>query len=414
MAAEMSSDPARYGPLRFHMLADHTQEMGVEQAGFREGYRKGFVDAQRLRAKTDEKQSADETKAESERDADAKPPKSPLRRILPFAIGGILILGAAIGGVLYWLSARHYETTDDAFIDAHTATISSQVAGRVSRILFDDNQTVADGEVLVQIDPRDFQVKVDQAQASLRNAAAQLGQAQAQLALQRANVEQAQAQVRLNEATLQQSQQDFARYRNVDPRAVTRQQVDSSSVQVRTAQARLDASRNAVGGANAQVEAADAQVQAAVAQLGEARVNADNAALQLSYTKILAPVAGRIAQRNVEVGSYVSPGQALFAVVPNDMWVTANFKESQLTDMRQGDPVAVTIDAYPKLTLHAKIDSFQRGTGSAFSTLPAENATGNYVKVVQRLPVKIVFEDSRIADLRLAPGLSVEPSVRVR
>jgi membrane fusion protein (multidrug efflux system) len=267
----------------------------------------------------------------------------------------------------------------------------------------------------MQLDQRDFQQKLDQAHASLGNAEAQLAQARAQLALQQANVDQAQAQVRVGEAELLQAQQDLARYRNIDPHATTRQQVDNSTAQARTAQARLDANRHAVAGAQAQVDAAAAQVKAAEAQVRGAQVDVANAELQLSYTTIAAPVAGRVAKRNVEVGTYTTPGQALVAIVPGQVWVTANFKETQLADMKPGQPVDIALDAYPDQVFHGKVDSFQTGTGSAFSVLPAENATGNYVKVVQRLPVKIVFDDpQRIDDLHLAPGLSVVPRVKVR
>jgi membrane fusion protein, multidrug efflux system len=232
--------------------------------------------------------------------------------------------------------------------------------------------------------------------------------------LQKANLEQAIAQVSVAEADLRQANQDLARYRGVDPRAVTRQDIDKTTATATGSQAKLDANRAAVGGARAQISAAEAQVQAAEAGVREAQVNVDNARLQLSYTKIVAPIAGRVAKRNVEVGTYVSPGQALLAVVPADMFVTANFKETQLTDMKPGDPVDITVDGWPSVTLHGRVDSFQTGTGSAFSTLPAENATGNYVKVVQRLPVKIVIDDNRVDTMRLAPGLSVEPRVKVR
>jgi membrane fusion protein (multidrug efflux system) len=383
-----------------------------DRQSFRDGYRQGFDDADQRKSDNDD--DAKDQDGKDGEDDKPKPKKSRFRRILPWAIGGLVLVALIIGGVLYWLSARHYESTDDAFIDAHTAQVSSQISGRVKSILFDDNQKVTTGQLLVEIDPRDYDVRQNQARASLGNAVAQLAQAKAQLALQQANLEQANAQVRVTEAELQQARQDLARYRGVDPRAITRQQVDSSTAQVRTSQARLDANREAVGGAHAQVDAAAAQVAAAEASVREAQVNQDNANLQLSYAKITSPIDGRIAKRNVELGTYVTPGQPLFSVVPNDMWITANFKETQLADMKPGDPVDISIDTYPNDTLHGKVDSFQRGTGSVFSSLPAENATGNYVKVVQRLPVKILFDDKRIDDLRLAPGLSVVPRVKVR
>ena len=169
-----------------------------------------------------------------------------------------------------------------------------------------------------------------------------------------------------------------------------------------------------VEGANAQVAAAAAQQRAAETQVQAADANVATAELQLSYCTIVAPVTGRIGHRTVDVGNYVNPGQALFAIVQDDMWVTANFKETQLADIRPGQPVDISIDAIPSMTFHGRVDSFQPGSGTEFSVLPAENATGNYVKIVQRLPVKIVFDDDRLKNYRVCAGLSVEPSVRVR
>jgi len=292
--------------------------------------------------------------------------------------------------------------------------VSSQISGRVIAIRFDDNEKVTAGQSLIEIDPRDYQERLDQSRASLGTAQGQLAQARAQLELQKANLAQATAQVTVAEADAVQANQDLARYRGVDPRAVTRQDIDKTTATARGNQARLESARSAVGGARAQIDAAAAQVQAGEASVREAQVNVDNAELQLSYTKIVSPIAGRIAKRNVELGTFVSPGQALVAVVPLDMFVTANFKETQLTNMKPGDPVDIYVDAYPGVAFHGRVDSFQTGTGSAFSTLPAENATGNYVKVVQRLPVKIVFDDNRADSFRLAPGLSVVPQVKVR
>ena len=373
---------------------------------YRTGYREGFRDAG----------AAKEPKAEDKPDEKAaKEDKPPSRlRWIGYAAGALLLVALIVAGVIYWLDARHYESTDDAFIDAHVANVSSQIAGRVTKLLFDDNQSVTAGQTLIEIDPRDYQEKLNQGTANLGTARAQIAQARAQLDVRKADLDQATAQVKVSEADARQADQDLARYRGVDPRAVTRQDVDKATAQSRAAQARLEASRSAVAGAQAQVEAAKAAVSAAEATAHESEVGVANAQLQLSYTRIAAPIDGRVAKRNVELGTNVAPGQALVSVVPTEMWVTANFKETQLTEMKPGDPVDISIDSYPGTVFHGRVDSFQTGTGSAFSTLPAENATGNYVKVVQRLPVKIVFDDKRIADVRLAPGLSVVPRVKVR
>ena len=352
---------------------------------------------------------------------EAAPPPSPeqqrksrLRKRIGIFLGLAVLAALIVAGVLYWLHARHFEDTDDAFIDGHTTQMASQVSGRVTRLLIDDNQHVTAGQKLLLIDPRDYQVKLDQSRAQLANVRAQLQQTQAQLGVQQASVDQAVANVRVTEADLTQAQQDFARYRNIDPKAIAKQQLDSSSATLKSAEAKLDANRRAVEGARAQIAATAAQVQATAAQVRAAEADVADAELQLSYTTLAAPADGRVTKRSVEVGNYVSPGQSLLAIVQDQLWVTANFKETQLADMKPGQHVDISVDAFPGVTFSGRVESFQEGTGSVFSSLPAENATGNYVKVVQRLPVKILFDDDRAGDYRLAPGLSVEPRVTVR
>jgi membrane fusion protein, multidrug efflux system len=343
--------------------------------------------------------------------ATSKPRRKPL---LGIAIALIVAGSLVVGGTLYWLDARHYESTDDAMVDAYTTQVAPRVAGQVTRLLFTDNQHVAEGQQLLLIDPRDFEAKLDQARAQQASAEASLQQAQAQLTVQQANVDQAGANVRMAEADLLQAQQDYDRFRKISPGAVTRQQVDASTATYQSAQAKLEANRQMVEGARAQVRAAAAQIQSAQASVRQASAAVRQAELQLSWCTVSAPVAGFVTHRTVQAGNYVNPGQAMFALVQDERWVTANFKETQLGDMRPGQDVDIRIDALASMTLHGKVDSFQEGTGSAFSVLPAENATGNYVKIVQRVPVKIVFDDPRLKDRFLAPGMSVVPSVRVR
>ena len=327
------------------------------------------------------------------------------------AIGAAIIVGAA---TVWWLNARHIESTDDAFVDGYVTQMAPQVAGRIAALKFVDNQHVSAGQVLVLIDPADYQAKLDQANAQRANAAAMLEQAKAQVGVQQANLDQTQANVRVADADLVQAQKDYDRFTSIDPHAVSRQQVDSATAAFRTAQAKHDAARQAVEGAQAQLAATRAQVRAAETQVQQADAGVASATLQRSYCTITAPVAGRIGHRTVDVGNYVNPGQAMFAIVQDNVWVTANFKETQLAAMRPGQPVDISIDAFPAVTFHGRVDSVQPGTGSEFSVLPAENATGNYVKIVQRVPVKIVFDDPHVRDHRLFPGMSVSPSVRVR
>jgi len=347
---------------------------------------------------------------------DQKPPMPRGRKII-YGFIGILVLATLItAGVLYWLHSRHFETTDDAFIDGNISQVSARIAGRVTRIAFQDNQEVKAGQVLVELDPRDYQVKLDQAISQRAQAQAQAGQARAQLGLQQANLDQAQANVRVTEADLGQAQADLARYRAIDPKAITRQQLDNQAASTKSAAAKLDANRQAVSGARAQIEAQRAAVAAQDAAVVQADVAVQNAQLQLSYSTIIAPADGQVTRRTVELGNYVNPGQALLAVVQDNLWVTANLKETQLASMKEGQYVRVRVDACPDVDLDARVNSFQGGSGQVFSSLPAENATGNFVKVVQRVPVRIYFDDPAKARerCRMAPGMSVAPRVTVR
>ncbi len=348
----------------------------------------------------------------SRQDTPDNPPKR--GKTLAFTLLFLALAAGAVYGGTVWLASLHTESTDDAFVDAHVSQVASQIGGRVQAILVRDNELVSVGQTLVTIDPRDMQVRVDQSTANLAQANAQLAQSRATLAIRRADLGQAQANVVVAEADLFQAQRDMARYRAINPRAITRQSLDNADAAQRSATAKLEAQRQAVNGMKAQITAAEAAVDAAQASVETAQADLANAKLQLSYTRIVAPTAGRITHRTVELGNYISPGQALLAIVQPDVWVTANFKETQLTDMRPGQSVKLYIDAFPKAHLTGHVDSLQTGTGSVFSALPVENATGNYVKVVQRLPVKILFDGDDAQNLLLAPGMSVTPTVNVR
>jgi len=329
---------------------------------------------------------------------DARDP--PRRSARPFIILAIILGTIVLACVGYWLLNRGYATTDDAEIDGDITTIAPQIAGRVIAVEVADNQHVAAGQVLALLDPRDQQVALAQAQAQAAQQAANLAVADAQAAEAAANVTQA-------AASLAQAREDYNRYRAVNPHAITQQTLDAATAAIRGAQAKFDA-------VNAQAQAARAQVTAARAQLQAAGVAVRNAQLQLSYTIVTAPGAGHIAQKTVEPGNFVTAGTGLMALVGDDVWVTANYKETQLGGIHPGAPVAVTVDAVPGVTFRAHVDSIQYGTGSVFSLLPAENATGNYVKIIQRVPVKILFDDPRVANYLLAPGMSVLPSVTIQ
>lgn len=272
------------------------------------------------------------------------------------------IIVAAVGAALmlagFLLMGRGWVSTDDAFIEGHVVPVSSRVAGHIVRVLVDDNQVVKKGDLLAEIDPRDYETRLDDARAAVDGA----------------------------QATARKTELDVKRYESLAQRS--------------------EASRQTVDHAQADAQAARANLEAAQARLRQAE-------LDLSYTKIAAPQAGRVTRKTVEEGAFVAVGQPLLAVVPSEIWVVANFKETQLRDMRSGQRAEIKVDAYPG-KLEGRVESLQAGTGARFSVLPAENATGNFVKVVQRMPVKIVLDQAADGTRLLAPGMSVEAEVKVK
>jgi membrane fusion protein (multidrug efflux system) len=364
--------------------------------------------------RVDRQDATEEPSVERHAASETPTTRRPIRKIL---IASAVVLVLAAGGYKaygVWADGRHYESTDDAFVDGHVSQVAAQVSGRVTAITVEDNQMVVAGQPLLVIDPRDFDVRLKEMRAQRASTAAQIDQIKAQLELQQATIEQSAANVRVADSDALQAKQDFGRYSAILPQATTRQEIDRASASARSTAAKVDAARQGLAAAKAQLAVLRAQLAGSQASLQQADAQVENATLQLSYTHLDAPVAGRVTKRTVEVGNYVNPGQALMSVVSDRVWVTANFKETQLADMAPGQKVDLYIDAYPRHAFAGRVDSFQTGTGSAFSSLPAENATGNYVKVVQRLPVKIVFDDADLSRYRLAPGMSVQPKVRVR
>jgi len=281
--------------------------------------------------------------------------KKRLLKSVGIVVGAI----ALIVGVTLYLHFSHFESTDDAFIDAHIIPISPKVAGQILTVHVNDNQTVAAGDALLEIDPRDYEAKSTE---------------------QRGKVAAAEAEARRASA-------DARRYEEIFKQdEISRQQLDNAEATATAAQAQLERERGAL----------------------------QQAELNLSYTKLVAPEAGRITKKSAEPGSYVQVGQTLMAIVPDRVWVTANFKETQLTYMHPGQKVTIKVDAFPGRAFEGHVDSIQSGTGERFSVLPPENATGNYVKVVQRIPVKILIDTAPDPSFQLAPGMSVVPSVRVK
>jgi membrane fusion protein (multidrug efflux system) len=335
------------------------------------------------------------------------------RRALYASLAGLLLATVAGGGYLYWDNATHYETTDDAFITARQFAIAPKVAGYITAVPVTDNQHLAAGDVIARIDDRDYRVALAQAEAQVQAAQASIGNFDAQIDVQQAQVAQSAAQVQQQQANLTYAQQQLARYATLARDGWgTVQDAQQWTSQQRQAEAALKSAENALVAAQRQLAVLRAQRQGAEANLTQAMAQRDQARLNLSYTTVIAAQPGRVVQLSGAIGQYAQPGTTLTMFVPDDIWVTANFKEIQLDRMRSGQKVTLRIDAYPDSALHGHVASVQPGSGTAFSLLPAENATGNYVKIVQRVPVKIVL-DNPPADVALGPGMSVDPSVRV-
>jgi len=342
----------------------------------------------------------------------AAPKKSNRRRKIVIGIAALAV-GVAVG--TYYLEfVAPYESTDDAFIESHVTPIAPQVAGRVEKVLVEDNQFVSAGDVLVQIDPSDYQAKLDQERADLSSATSRLDQANAQFTVDQAKVEQEKANVIAAEAEAKRADADSKRYEAIGTSGVSESQIDLADTQARSADAQVTVARNKELAAESQVTLDRANIETAAAAVKSSQATVRQAELDLSYAQVRAHESGYVTHRTVEADSYIQPGQALLAIVPKTVWVVANFKETQLNHMRPGQPVTLRVDAYPGTRFTGHVDSIQAGAGARFSLLPPENASGNYVKVVQRVPVKIALDNIGDAQHLLGPGMSVVPEVRVK
>ena len=363
---------------------------------------------------TGSKEKGDGAKPE---DDDELPPKS-LRERPGLLIGGaIVVILLIVAGILWWLHARQYESTDDAYIDGHIVRIAPQVAGVVREVLVDDNQVVGLQQLLAVIDTAQPQAKFEGLVAQAKQARATVIEAQAQVGVLAAQIGAARANVVQPQADLDKALADLARYRaaqRIEPAAVAAQQVDAAVQAVASARGRRDAARRQVDQAQAQLHASRAQVAGDRTAIANADAQVRATGVDLANSRIVAPMVGRVTSRNISRGSYVQPGQEVLAIVPLKLWVTANFKETQLKLMRVGQPVDLKIDTVPDVAFHGHVESFQRGAGQAFALLPAENATGNFVKVVQRVPVRIAIDSPGIQGYPVGPGMSVVPRVKVR
>jgi membrane fusion protein (multidrug efflux system) len=331
-------------------------------------------------------------------------------------------------GLNYLVDIFTHESTDDAFIAGHIVSIAPQISGQVASVHVLDNQLVRSNDLLVEIDPADYAVTVGQKEAAAASQEANFQTIVAAYELMKAKVITAEASARVavadaaaSAATAQNAQANFDRAQDLlKQKTVSQQEFDSQQAANTRAQADLKSAQENVEEENSKVDEAKKQLAAAYAekdmafaQFSEAQTNVASAQLNLSYTKIFAPCDGRVTRKQVETGDYLQAGQQIMALVPTNVWVVANFKESQLKKMQPGQKALVAIDALGGREFRAHVDSVQAGSGAAFSLLPPENATGNFVKVIQRVPVKILFDEPLPAGHTIGPGLSVTPSVEV-
>jgi membrane fusion protein (multidrug efflux system) len=317
----------------------------------------------------------------------------------------LCIAAAAVAGARWWNDARKRVTTDNAYVAGHIHQVSARLAGTITEVLVTEHQAVPAGAVLARLDSCEFEVRRQEALAHLRQTEAQIGQAEAQAA-------QARAQLAREQAQAGKAQLDFERaqrlFRNATG-AISREEFDNTRAALEIAQASLKSAKAAVDSADAFATAARAQQQAAAAHLQEAE-------LQLSYTTILAPAAGRVGRKNLELGNRVQPGQALLAIVQPRVWILANLKETQLTRVAPGQLARLRLDTFPERVFTGHVESLAPASGAQFALLPPDNATGNFTKIVQRVPVKIVFDDETLGEFagRLVPGMSVSVEIMIR
>jgi membrane fusion protein (multidrug efflux system) len=322
------------------------------------------------------------------------------------------VAGTADFGYRYVTTGRYLESTDDAYVKADSTIISPKVSGYIAQVVVDDNQPVNAGQLLARIDDRDFRAALDQAHADVAASEAAVRNLDAQLALQQPIIEQETADVAAAEANLKFAEEEQARYDGLmKSGSGTIQRAQQTDAALRASSAQLQHSKSGLLAAERKVDVLTTERARAAAQLDRARAVEAQAALNLSYTQIKAPVDGTVGARSLRVGQYVQAGTQLMAVVPLDaVYVVANFKETQLTHVRDGQPVEIRIDSFHGTTLKGHVDSLSPASGLEFALLPPDNATGNFTKIVQRVPVKIVLDDHSLTGL-LRPGMSAEPTV---
>jgi membrane fusion protein (multidrug efflux system) len=336
----------------------------------------------------------------------------------PLMIGAVVLiaLAAAVFGARWFLVGRYLETTDDAYLQADSVTVSPKIAGYVAEVAVGDNQQVTAGQVLVRIDDRDYKAELAQSEAQLASANADLRNVEAQIVQQKARLAANDAQIASAGALLDYAGSESARYRNlVESGAVSQQKSQLAQTDLKRSNAALGEAKAMLETARAQLAILETQRDKAAAAIQSAEAMREQSRLRLSFTTITAASDGAVGDRSVRVGQFVQPGSRLITIVPvHDIYLIANFKETQLGHMYRGEHVSFTLDAFPDLTLEGTIDSLAPGTGAQFALLPAENATGNFTKIVQRVPVKIRIDPKALHGVDLRPGLSATATVDTR
>jgi membrane fusion protein, multidrug efflux system len=333
-------------------------------------------------------------------------------KVIPIILGVVLIAGIIFGIREYIYFSKHIDT-DDAQIDADISPVVARVGGYVDSIFFEENGHVEKDQVLVKLDDRDYKLRVEQAMAAKQTASAGIGVGQSQIISTTANSSSAKAQVTSAEARLDKANKDYARYANlVKDGSVTQQQFDQIKSDRDVAEANYRAAQDQYKAALEQIGTSRNQLNVTNVGVSQRVADIDFAKLQLSYTAITAPSSGTVSKKNIQIGQLVQPGQTLFSIVnDNSLYITANFKETQLTNLKNGQKVEIKVDAFPDLKLNGEVYNFSPATGAKFSLLPPDNATGNFVKVVQRVPVKIKINADKETMAKLRPGMSVDVSV---
>ncbi|WGF87977.1 HlyD family secretion protein [Marinivivus vitaminiproducens] len=342
--------------------------------------------------------------------------RRPGRLVILAAALCVILIGGGWLGAQYWTTWQYQVSTDDAYVEADNVTVAPRVSGYIGEVLVADNQPVKAGDVLARIDDRDYRAALDQAQAQAEAAQANTAATRSQLDQQRAAIEQAKATVAIDQANLTFAQKDYQRYTDLARRGNgSEQSAQDATARVQSADATLRRDQAAVVSADAELKTLEADLTQAEATVQQRQAELDQAKLNLGYTTITAPTDGVVGNRALRVGQYVEPGTQLMAVVPvQAAYVVANYKETQLTDVRPGQPVDIEVDMFPDVVVHGHVDSLSPASGQAFALLPPDNATGNFTKIVQRVPVKIVVPPDNPLAGQLRPGMSVIPTIDIR